>query len=133
MRRAARMPRGVAALPRPSRLADTLADTAARVSGSRLARGRSRRRAGRSSAASFPERPQRDMISMTPLHRHSTPAMAMHSCTAAPAPSRAAAPTASMVPFHAAKISDTAAIPVQIQAIAICIPPPAHVYDRENT
>ena len=39
----------------------------------------------------------------------------------------------SMVPFHAAKISDTAAIPVQIQAIAICIPPPAHVYDRENT
>lgn len=56
---------------------------------------------------------------MTPLHRHSTPAMAMHSCTAAPAPSSAAAPTASMVPFHAAKISDTAAIPVQIQAIAI--------------
>ena len=98
-----------------------------------LARGRSRRRAGRSNAASFPERPQRDMISMTPLHRHSTPAMAMHSCTAAPAPSRAAAPTASMVPFHAAKISDTAAIPVQIQAIAICIPPLAHVYDRENT
>ena len=88
MRRAARMPSGVAALPRPSRLADTLADTAARVSGSRLARGSSRPRAGRRAAASFRLRPQRLISSITPLHRHSTPAMAMHSSTAAPAPLR---------------------------------------------
>ena len=49
--------------------------------------------------------------------------MAMHSSTAAPAPSQAAALTASMVPLTAANTSDTVTIPVQIQAIAMSRPP----------
>lgn len=50
--RAARIPRGVAALPSPSRLAETLAETAASVSPSRLAWGSSRRKMGRKARAS---------------------------------------------------------------------------------
>ena len=46
-RRAAWMPSGVAALPRPRRFAETLAETAASVSSSRLALGSRRRSSGR--------------------------------------------------------------------------------------
>ena len=46
IRRAAWMPSGVAALPRPRRFAETLAETAASVSSSRLALGSRRRSSG---------------------------------------------------------------------------------------
>ena len=117
--RAARIPRGVAALPKPSRFAETLADTAARVSGSLLALGRSRRRSGRNSRASPAERPQAFMISITPLHRHSTPAMARLSSTADRAPSSAAFATASRFPVRSPKANDSVTIPVQTHAISI--------------
>ena len=119
IRRAARMPSGVAALPRPSRFAETLAETAASVSPSRLACGRIRRKAGRSSRASPPARPQRSITSITPVHRHTTPAIDRHSSTADRAPSSAAAPTCAIRPVSAPKLTAAAAITVQTNAIAI--------------
>ena len=116
---AARMPRGVAALPRPRRFADTLADTAARVSGSLQALGRSLRRTGRNSRASPAERPQAFMISMTPLQRQRTPAMARLSSMADRAPSSAAFATASRFPERRPKTSESVTIPVQTHAISI--------------
>ena len=127
IRRAAWMPRGVAALPRPSRFADTLAETAASVFSSRLARGISRRRMGRKARASPADRPQAFMISMTPLHRHSTPAMETLSSTAEAAPSMAASATASRRPVRRPKTRDSTTIPVQIQVIATVIPPACSV------
>ena len=125
IRRAAWMPSGVAALPSPSRLADTLADRAARVASSRLARGIRRRRTGRKARASPPDRPQTFMISMTPLHRHSTPAMETLSSTAEEAPSMAASATASSRPVSRPKIRDSTTIPLQIQVIAMRFFPPS--------
>ena len=119
--RAARMPRGVAALPRPSRLADTLADTAARVSLSWLASGSSRRSRGRKARARLPERPQTFMISITPDHRHSTPAMDRLSSTALWAPERAASDTASMRPVAAPNSRERRTIPPHIRDMAISI------------
>ena len=121
IRQAARIPMGVAALPSPSRLADTLAVTAASVSGSRLAWGSSRRSTGRNSRPSRRDSPHRSMTSISPVHRHSTPAMERHSRTACPAPSSAAALTASMRPYTAPHTTLTTAIPVQIHAIAILV------------
>ena len=121
MRRAARMPRGVAAFPRPSRLADMLADRAARVSWSREACGSSRRRRGRKIRANPAERPQAFMISMTPLHRHRIPAMEIPRSTAEAAPSMAASATASICPVRMPKIRDSTTIPHQIQVIAISV------------
>ena len=119
MRQAARMPRGVAALPRPRRLAEVLAETAARVSGSRQALGSSRRSTGRNTRARPSERPQAFMISMTPLQRHMTPAMDRLSSTAESAPSRAASATASRFPVARPKPRDSTTMAVQIQAIAM--------------
>ena len=123
MRRAAWMPRGVAALPRPSRFADTLPERASSVSGSRDARGSRRLRTGRNSRPRASARPQALITPITPLHRHSTPAMCRHSSTAAAAPSRAAFPTAPTVPFIRPKTTDAVTISVHTQAIAIPIPP----------
>ena len=123
IRRAAWIPRGVAALPSPSRLADTLAESAANVFSSRLAWGISRRRMGRKARANPAERPQTFMISMTPLHRHRMPAMETLSSTAEAAPSIAASATASRFPVNRPKTRDSTTIPVQIQVIAIVIPP----------
>ena len=122
IRRAARIPSGVAALPRPRRLAETLAETAARVSVSRQASGRSRRSRGRKPFASPAERPLAFMISRTPLHRHSTPAIERLSSTAERAPSSAAADTASSLPKIRANARESTTIPVQIQAIVKKIP-----------
>ena len=127
IRRAAWIPRGVAALPSPSRLADTLADRAARVCSSRLARGISRRSSGRNTRARPADRPQAFMISMTPLHRHSTPAMETESSTAEAAPSMAASATASSRPVSSPNTRDSTTIPVQIQVIAIRSPPVTRV------
>ena len=124
MRRAARMPSGVAALPSPSRSAERLAEIAASVSGSRLASGSSRRSSGRNSRASAAESPHCSMTSITPVQRHMMPAIDTHSSTAAVAPSSAAPPSSPTLPVSMPNTSETATIPVQSHAIAIKIPPP---------
>ena len=98
IRRAAWMPSGVAALPRPRRFAETLAETAASVSSSRLALGSRRRSSGRNSAAMRRDRPQTFRISMTPLQRQRMPAIERLSSRADWAPSSAAAATALRFP-----------------------------------
>ena len=75
IRTAARMPMGVAALPSPSKLADTLALRAARVSRSCQAFGKSRERMGESSRDSFSEAPLYSISRETPHQRHIGPAM----------------------------------------------------------
>ena len=62
---AARMPAGVAALPSPSRLAETFAERASIVSASRTAEGKSRESRGRRKSDSFSAIPQRRMSSAT--------------------------------------------------------------------
>ena len=66
--------------------------------------------------------PLRAMTSSTPDHRHSAPAMASVSSTAAPAPSSAAAVTAVNRPLTAPHTSAAATIPVH--RIPIVMPPP---------
>ncbi len=119
IRRAARIPRGVAALPSPSKLAETLAETAASVSPSRLASGSSRRSRGRKTFARAPDMPQASITSITPDQRQSTPAMARPSSTADPAPSIAAEATASRFPVAIPNTRDSATIPVHTQDMAI--------------
>ena len=63
------------------------------------------------------------MTSITPDHRHSTPAMEMPSRTAEPAPSRAAAETASRFPVKRANTREKITIPDQTQVIAMGKPP----------
>ena len=57
------------------------------------------------------------MTSITPVHRHSIPAMEMASSTAAPAPSTAAAATSGPLPTASPHRMDSATIPVQITLI----------------
>ena len=83
IRRTASMPRGVAALPSPSRLADTLAEMLSITPRSPDTWGNRADSTGRSSRDSPSARPERRMISITPVHRHSMPAMETHSSTAA--------------------------------------------------
>lgn len=118
IRAAAFRPRGVAAFPRPRRFAETLAETAERVSSSRLARGRRRRSRGRKSRASFPARPERSITSMTPVQRQITPAMDRQRVTAEAAPERAAADTVSSVPPRAPKSTETPTMQHQRTVIA---------------
>ncbi len=117
--RAASSPRGVAALPSPSRLADRLALTASITPSSRAKSGYSRLTAGRSSRVSPRAMPERSITSITPIHRHSTPIMDRHSSTPAAAPS--SAPRATAGPFPVASPHRMAAptIAVQISDIAI--------------
>ena len=85
------------------------------------------------SAAVFPEdRPERFMISMTPIHRQSTPAMARHRSTAAPAPSSAAAPTAAPLPVASPHRMEMTTIPVQIAAIAMPSAPFSFLISRSG-
>ena len=63
------------------------------------------------------------MISDTPVQKQVIPPMAIHSSTAAFAPSIAAAPTASPRPVTIPNRADPAIINPQIYAIAILIPP----------
>ena len=131
IRCAARIPSGVAALPSPSRLADTLADTAASVSASRLARGRMRRSRGRNRRASPRVRPPRSITVMTPDHRHSAPAMDSVSSTAADAPFMAAAVTAGSIPCTAPHTSAAVTISVHTRPIAMrCASSPAPAAGR---
>ncbi len=59
------------------------------------------------------------MTSITPVHRHITPAIARHSSTALCAPSSAAAPSSPARPLSTPKTRETVTIPVQSQDIAI--------------
>ncbi len=63
------------------------------------------------------------MISMTPIHRHSTPARERHSSTPAAAPSMAAAATAGPRPVSRPHTTAAVTIAVQITDIAIPAPP----------
>jgi hypothetical protein len=65
------------------------------------------------------EIPLRRMISMTPVHRHVMPQIPIQRLTAAPAPSRAAVPTASIRPVARPKTTDTTIIIVHIHVRAI--------------
>ena len=93
-------PEGVAALPSPSKLADTLAAMVSIASRSRANCGiEPPEHRHRSSRDSFSASPERRITSITPIHRHSTPAMDRHSSTAAwrprpPPPRPPAGPTA---------------------------------------
>ena len=122
-RRAASRPRGVAALPSPSRLADTLAEMLSMVSRSLAAWGKSRRSTGASSRDSPSASPDRRMTSITPVHRQSIPAMDRASCTAAEAPSTAAEATAGPRPVASPHRMERTTIPVQITVIVMPIPP----------
>ena len=59
------------------------------------------------------------MTSITPIQRHSIPAMERHSSTAAAAPSMAAAATAPLCPVHSPHTSDSTTMPSQMTDIAI--------------
>ena len=125
IRRAASNPRGVAALPSPRRLAETLAAMVSMVPRSLAKSGNSRRRTGWRSLASFSASPARCITSITPIHRQRTPAMEIPSWMASPAPSRAAAASWPWLPRARAQNRDRAVIPVQITVIAMAMPPPA--------
>ena len=109
---AASIPKGVAALPNPNRLADTLADRLSITAPSRAAPGNSRPSTGRSSRDNPPARPDWRMTSITPVHRQSIPAMDRQSSTASFAPVTAAAATASPRPPAIPNSMDAAVIPV---------------------
>ncbi|WP_300023734.1 hypothetical protein [Oscillibacter sp.] len=102
-------------------MAETLAETAASVSESLQAFGSRRRKIGRKARARPLESPQTFMISMTPVQRHSTPAMDRLSRMAESAPVSAAEATASRLPVATPKISESTTIPVHTQDIAIII------------
>jgi hypothetical protein len=109
----------VAALPSPSRLAETFAEIAASVSASREALGSRHRSSGRNARAILSVSPHWRMTSMTPDHRHSIPAMERQKETAFCAPVSAAADTASSRPPAAPKRSESRTIPHQTTVIAI--------------
>lgn len=113
--RMAARPRGVAALPRPSRLAERFMEMACMAGLPCGTVGNSHRVRGRSSRANASVRRQRRAISIRPLHRHSIPVRAMARLTASPQPESAAAESASIRPVKAAvtteKISRAVRIP----------------------
>ena len=128
IRRAASSPRGVAALPSPSKLADTLAAMLSMVSRSRATWGKSSRSIGRSSRDSFSASPDRRITSITPVHRHSIPAMDRHSSTAAWVPSTAAAATWADCPVASPHRMESTTIPVQRIVIVIPLSPLQIIY-----
>ena len=101
MRRVARMPSGVAALPSPSRFALTFMLSASSVCASRDARGNNRRSTGCSSLDSPAAMPLRRMTSITPDHRQIMPPTVRQNVTACCTPCAAAAPTAALCPVAA--------------------------------
>ena len=113
--RIAARPKGVAALPRPSRLAERFMQMACMAGLPCGTVGNSHRVRGCSSLASASVRRQRRAISIRPLHRHSIPVRAMARLTASPQPESAAAESASIRPVKAAvtteKISRAVRIP----------------------
>ena len=100
--RMAARPKGVAALPRPSRLAERFMQMACIAGLPCGTVGNSHRVRGCSSRANASVRRQRRAISIRPLHRHSMPVRAMTRLTASPQPESAAAESASIRPVKAA-------------------------------
>ena len=98
MARAARIPAGVAALPKPRRFALTFSETAAISSRSIPAFGKSRFSRGPKALARAAEIPQRSISSITPLHRQTPPESAIQKRSASSAPSMTAAPAAWVLP-----------------------------------
>jgi hypothetical protein len=113
------MPRGVAALPKPNRFADTLAEMASSVSRLREALGKRIERRGRIVFASAEEKPQIFIASITPVQRHSAPAIDIERVIAAAAPSMAAAETSPIFPVTSPKTKESIAIIAHIHVIAM--------------
>ena len=99
---AARIPAGVAALPRPRRFALTFSDRAAMTALSCPLAGNRRMSTGRSRRESHAAAPLRSKSSATALHRHTAPPIEMQKLTAAPAPSSTALPACAALPLYAA-------------------------------
>ena len=96
---------------RMSRLAETLAESAESVSGSREAFGNSLLSSGFKSFERESMSPERRMISNTPLHRHISPPVPSMNSTAAPAPSREAVPVCPNRPDNTPNTTDIARAP----------------------
>ena len=113
--RIAARPQGVAALPRPSKLAERFMQMACMAGLPCGTVGNSHRVRGCSSRASASVRRQRRAISIRPLHRHSMPVRVMTRVTASLQPESAAAERASIRPVKAAvtteKMSRTVRMP----------------------
>ena len=122
-RPAARMPMGVAALPRPSRFAVTLPLSCFASSGSCRNEGNRRPRMGRSPFASTVVSPTRSISFPSPAHRARGPAMDMHSCTAWTASPVKAAAASAPLSVMAANAAPMSILPIQNQLRNIGIPP----------
>lgn len=122
MARQASIPIGVAAFPRPRRLAVTLAQRAEKPSGLCRSVGKRCPSSGESSLDRFSRKPLRRISSPTPHQRHMGPANASESSMAVVAPSMAALDTAPAVPKRIPQRMDIRTIPVHSQD-NIKIPP----------
>ena len=115
--RIAARPKGVAALPRPSRLAERFMQMACMAGLPCGTVGNSHRVRGCSSRASASVRRQRRAISIRPLHRHSMPVRVMTRVTASLQPESAAAESASIRPVKAAVTTEKMSRAVRIPFI----------------
>ena len=118
---AARIPIGVAALPRPSRFALTFAESGCKTASCRALSGNRRRSIGLSACDSASASPEAFISSITAHHRQTAPPIAMHNSMAACAPSSAACCTCPTVPFRHPKITETTIIAVHIRPISMTI------------
>ena len=116
---AARIPMGVAALPKPKKLAHTLAERQFSSLESVLAEGNIRPNRGRSSLDNFPVMPACSNSLPTPVHRQIDPAMEIARVIPACAPLGTAADRADPLPSSIAAIKETATIPVHRILITI--------------
>ena len=116
-------PMGVAALPRPRRLADKLAQRKPIVRSSLAAVGKSLRSMGRSRRVSFCISPDASISFASALHRQIAPAMENTSVIALCAPESAAAPTACALPVRIPVSVASSSRMSQITDIAIAEPP----------
>ena len=118
---AARIPIGVAALPRPSRFALTFAESGCKTASCRALSGNRRRSIGLSACDSASASPEALISSITAHHRQTAPPITMHNSMAACAPSSAACCTCPTVPFRHPKRTETTIIAVHIRPISMTI------------
>ena len=111
---AARMPSGVAAFPKPRRLADIFPQSASRVSRSDQADGNSCLSMGARSCASFSLHPMSSITRDTPLQRQIGPASEMESVTPDLAPSIIEADITPVFAVHQLYSSERKRRPLQI-------------------
>src|SRR5699024_11027212 len=119
MRLVAAIPIGVAALPRPRRLAQTLAEMRLPTLASRRALGNSRSITGLKKRARMRLRPAFSITCPTPDQRHTAPAMENVRVTPACAPSNTAWDKAPPVPLQKENNTAIRIIPVQIYAMTM--------------